>query len=150
MKKAIRIRVSALLVDGNGKILLVNHHKGDRSYWLLPGGGLDFGENPVDCLRREMAEELGARVRAGDLLFAANTVSPDGERHILHLVFGGIWEQEPPAVFTSRDQRVTGAAWVSGPELRELEFHPDMKVEILEFLASGSRTRAFIPVRWLP
>ena len=30
-----------------------------RSFWGLPGGGLDHGELPQDCLKREIQEELG-------------------------------------------------------------------------------------------
>lgn len=34
----------------------------DNGYWELPGGGLDWGEKPEDCLRREMQEEMGLTV----------------------------------------------------------------------------------------
>lgn len=150
MKGGIRVRVAALLVDGQGRLLLVNHRKAEHSYWLLPGGGLRHGESPLDCLRRELREELGARVRAGDLLFVASTISPTGDRHILHLVFGGVWEEEPPAEFHSSDPRVVGAAWVGKSELRTRDFHPDMKEEILSYLETGQRPRVYVPAGWIP
>lgn len=31
----------------------------DTGWWTLPGGGLDFGEDPVDCVLRELREETG-------------------------------------------------------------------------------------------
>ena len=35
-----------------------------------PGGKLELGENPVDCLRREIAEETGWAVTVGPILDA--------------------------------------------------------------------------------
>lgn len=34
----------------------------------FPGGGLEFGEGPVDCLAREISEELGVRLPIGEHL----------------------------------------------------------------------------------
>ncbi|MGH8924396.1 MAG: NUDIX hydrolase [Acidimicrobiia bacterium] len=31
----------------------------EAGYWTLPGGGLDWGEDPSDGLRREFFEETG-------------------------------------------------------------------------------------------
>lgn len=39
-----------------------------RDHWLLPGGGVDAGEDPRQCARREVAEELGLDVQVGRLL----------------------------------------------------------------------------------
>lgn len=35
--------------------------------WTLPGGGLEFGEDPVDAMVREVREETGLIVRPGGL-----------------------------------------------------------------------------------
>ncbi|MDX2104409.1 MAG: NUDIX domain-containing protein [Alphaproteobacteria bacterium] len=40
----------------------------DRAEWELPGGRLEAGEQPPDCLRREVAEELGLNVAVGAIL----------------------------------------------------------------------------------
>lgn len=39
-----------------------------RDHWLLPGGGVDPGEDPRECARREVLEELGLDVEVGRLL----------------------------------------------------------------------------------
>ena len=51
-------------------ILLIQHHEhqSGRSYWLLPGGGLEPGESEEDCVRREMNEETGLEVQVERLL----------------------------------------------------------------------------------
>ena len=61
MEKRPRVRVAVVVVH-EGKILLVEHTKEDRNYWLLPGGGLEWGEGLKEALSREVAEETGLEV----------------------------------------------------------------------------------------
>jgi 8-oxo-dGTP pyrophosphatase MutT (NUDIX family) len=45
-------------------VLLLN----ERDEWELPGGRLERGEDPVACLKREFAQELGAKIVADGIL----------------------------------------------------------------------------------
>ena len=68
--RAIRIRVGVLICR-DGEVLLVRHEKGGRSYWLVPGGGVDAGETMVAAGARELLEETGYTVEIGRLLLSA-------------------------------------------------------------------------------
>jgi 8-oxo-dGTP pyrophosphatase MutT (NUDIX family) len=53
--------------DGQGNILM--HRRGanardEQGAWDVGGGALEFGERAEDALRREIAEEYGATIRA--------------------------------------------------------------------------------------
>lgn len=54
-----RTSIKACIFDTAKKYLLVQE---DNGSWELPGGGLDFGENPRECLAREIFEEMGLHV----------------------------------------------------------------------------------------
>jgi len=54
-----RVSVKALILDDAKRFLLFREKDGT---WELPGGGLDFGEHPHECLRRELKEEAGLEV----------------------------------------------------------------------------------------
>jgi len=52
------------LVDVDGRVLLCKRPQGKQlaGLWEFPGGKLEAGENPEDCLVRELYEELGIKV----------------------------------------------------------------------------------------
>ncbi len=54
-----RTSVKALILDDQKRFLL---QKEENGLWELPGGGLNFGEKPHDCLTRELKEEAGLAV----------------------------------------------------------------------------------------
>jgi len=58
--------VTVIGLDGEERVFLVRHSYGSGR-WSLPGGGLGRGEDPFDCARREMREELGCGLEEVEL-----------------------------------------------------------------------------------
>jgi len=59
----INQRVRAILLTGDGSILLIKRVKPDGSapYWVAPGGGVEWSDiDLIAALERELYEELGA------------------------------------------------------------------------------------------
>ena len=57
--KHFNIRVYAIILNDEGRLLLSDEYVLDRKMTKFPGGGMHFGEGPADCLRREAIEEFG-------------------------------------------------------------------------------------------
>lgn len=53
---------NVIATNASGQILLVRHSYHARDTWLLPGGGLANGEDPLATAARELAEETGCRL----------------------------------------------------------------------------------------
>jgi 8-oxo-dGTP diphosphatase len=89
-----RQRVAAYVVVGRADDVLLARWTGPRGpEWTLPGGGLDFGEDPADAAVREVREETGYAVRLDRLLFVNSfrRVLPDApiDFHAIQIVYAG-------------------------------------------------------------
>lgn len=64
--KKILIKVRGVILH-EGKLLIVQH-LGTR-FMAFPGGHLEYGEDVITCLKRELVEELGVLPEIGRLLY---------------------------------------------------------------------------------
>ena len=65
MSKKLVIVAAGALIDGDGRVLICQRPQGKAlaGLWEFPGGKLEAGESPEDCLIRELEEELGIRAK---------------------------------------------------------------------------------------
>lgn len=101
-----RTRVAAYVVLVNaGRIALCRlsprvAHAAGR--WTLPGGGVEFGEDPAMTVARETREETGLTAVAHEVLHVGSKLTewPEGEVHSIQLIYRGSLEGAPePLVF---------------------------------------------------
>jgi mutator protein MutT len=57
------IRVYGLLINDQNEILISDEQQNDFRFSKFPGGGLEFGEGPEDCVIREFKEELNIEIK---------------------------------------------------------------------------------------
>lgn len=80
-----RVAAMGIIRDQTGKILIVKPTY--RPGWLLPGGIAEEHESPKDCCLRELAEELGMKIRVIRLLVVDYKTSTDKYTEGLYFVF---------------------------------------------------------------
>jgi len=131
VEQEIRIRVGGIILQ-EGKMLLIAHQKNGGIYWLLPGGGVVFGESLGDALKREFMEELNIDVSVGDMVFLSDSIEPSGERHIVNICFRCFYVSGDYA--TGKDMRLHGFGFFDADEIASLKIYPPINSELISIL----------------
>jgi 8-oxo-dGTP diphosphatase len=63
------VRVYGIIENGRGEILVSTERRNGLEFTKFPGGGLEFGEGILDCLKRELNEELGIKIGQTELFY---------------------------------------------------------------------------------
>ncbi|WP_202496286.1 NUDIX hydrolase [Streptomyces sp. SID4982] len=105
MRRKLRVAAYAVCVRDGQLLLARSPAPGGGHEWVLPGGGAEFGEDPYDAVRREVAEETGYRAEVTDLLGV----------HTGRVVLPGRF---PGRAVDHHGVRILYAARITGGELR--------------------------------
>ena len=71
--------VGAVIKDDRGRLLLIKRgHAPGAGLWSLPGGRIEPGETDAEALVREMREETGLVIEAGQLIGTVRRPAQDG------------------------------------------------------------------------
>ncbi len=125
----IRIRVAAVILSDD-KLLLIAHKKGDDIYWLLPGGGVDYGESLTEALKRELLEELNVDVHVSGIALISDSIDPLGGRHVLNICF--YCDIRGGELKLGLEDRLHDFAFFSRSEIGELIIHPPINDNLLD------------------
>jgi 8-oxo-dGTP diphosphatase len=109
------------LIDADGRVLIAQRPQGKSmaGLWEFPGGKIEPGERPEQCLIRELKEELGIAVKEeclAPLTFASHTYSDF--QLLMPLYVCRRWE----GIVTAQEQQAL--KWVRPGELRNYPMPP--------------------------
>ena len=126
------IIVAAALIEDGDRILLAE--RGDDVHlagrWEFPGGKLEAGETPAECLRRELLEELGVQPTSiTPLTFVHHAYA---ECEVLLLLFRCTIEGDPRPLVAKQ------LGWFAREEAVALPL-PEADIPLLEFVFSRPR-----------
>jgi 8-oxo-dGTP diphosphatase len=82
----VRVKVRAVIVDGERLLVVPERRRGAHSHMALPGGRVNPREAVTDALKREVREETGLDVIPQRLLYVAEVTAPH-QMHELNLIF---------------------------------------------------------------
>lgn len=120
---------AAILENQNGKILIARRKQGIKlaGYWEFPGGKIESGETPEECLVRELSEEMNLTVEVNKYVGENIHCYEQGPIRLLAYkgrITGG------EIMLTDHDEYV----WINLQELKQVKLAPaDIPfIELLE------------------
>ncbi|HLO26803.1 MAG TPA: (deoxy)nucleoside triphosphate pyrophosphohydrolase [Geobacteraceae bacterium] len=111
--------VAAAIIENRGKILLARRRP-DAPYpllWEFPGGKVEPGEDPRDCVVREIKEELAIDIAVEGIYDVVFYRYP--ERHVLVLAYRCRWSSGE-----IQDLEVSEHCWVSPSDVERFQLLP--------------------------
>lgn len=138
MNKTIHI-AAAILSGEDGKILLVR--KRGTTAFMQAGGKIEAGEQPVETLRRELAEELGLSLQEDDAhylgKFSAQAANEPG-----HLVVADIFHLNlDPDCAVHPAAEIEEICWVTPENALKMTLAPLTRDHILPALATFRKNK---------
>jgi len=110
-------RVAVGILRKNGKILACQRKKGSRYEfkWEFPGGKLEPGETPLQCLQRELREELSIDVNKVQKMEFQSAFYDDGGMFEVAYCHVSDFSGDP------QNNVFENIRWVDAAELRRLD-----------------------------
>jgi 8-oxo-dGTP diphosphatase len=124
------VTAAGLIVDNEGRILLLKHRFRPGSGWGIPGGFIEAGEQPEEGLRRELREEIGLELARAHL-FATRAFQKPRQIEI-------IFRCQPKGDALPQSMEIRKAAWFL-PESLPAGLPEDQRQLIKRMLIDGAK-----------
>jgi 8-oxo-dGTP pyrophosphatase MutT (NUDIX family) len=143
--KPIRSAAKALIIR-DGQLLATRNVDGDGEFYLLPGGGQEFGEPLDETMRRECREEIGCEVEVHDLVLVRDYIASNhefaqnGDAHQVEFYFQcTLHPDTEPCNGPGADTWQTGIAWLPLEQLSDYPLYPKVFQTLLRECLPSSR-----------
>jgi 8-oxo-dGTP pyrophosphatase MutT (NUDIX family) len=103
-----------VVIQADDSVLMVRGWL-SSGHWLLPGGGLRRGEDPLDGVVREVQEETGVMLDVAAIQYLGRFRTTAGLRYTYHAF--GVRLDEPPPVRPQKYE-ITDIAWLAMDEIK--------------------------------
>ena len=122
--------VRVILTNEKNEILMVKQHHDGKDIWMVPGGGIEEGENSIEAAVREAKEETGLDVEIIGLAWHIEEVSENrGQRFVNYMlgkIVGGNAHLGYDPEFDENHQVLREIKFMSREALEKVEnLHPD-------------------------
>jgi 8-oxo-dGTP diphosphatase len=117
---APQVAVGAIVVR-DGRVLLVRRgHPPSEGLWAIPGGSVELGETLQEAAEREIMEETGLTIRAGEPVHTFDVILRDaaGRVQFHYVIVDLLADYVRGEVHSGDDAR--DARWVTSGELEKL------------------------------
>lgn len=135
--------VRVIVFDEDNRILMVRQDHPERTVWMVPGGGIEDGENSAQAAVREVLEETGLEVEILGLIWHVEEVSDRGQRFVNFFkarVAGGELKLGADPEFSEDEQVLAQVRFMSRDEVSGLEnLYPEfLREELWQHLEQGN------------
>lgn len=74
---APRVAVGALVIHQNKVLLILRGKAPTKGMWAVPGGSVNIGETLQAAAEREVLEETGLQIKAGEVIYSFEKIQHD-------------------------------------------------------------------------
>ncbi len=132
-----RVAVGAVVFHDERVLLVRRGQAPSDGQWAIPGGGVELGESLAQAAEREIREETGVRIAAGEPIYVFDLIERDPADNVrFHYVIVDLAARylggEPHAGDDAAEAR-----WVSADEIKQLTVSPPTRQLLARHYAFG-------------
>ncbi|MCL5730131.1 MAG: NUDIX domain-containing protein [Candidatus Pacearchaeota archaeon] len=132
MAEKIGIRPAAIVIE-KGKLLLVKSEYNGEIFYLLPGGGMEFGETIEETAIRETLEETGMRIEVVKPVYINEYIdSKNKSKRVINLFFTSKIIGKDKSKVINDEGKIKGIEWIDLEDLGNITLKPEFLKQTLK------------------